>query len=769
MDNPILNARVRLADVLVAVVAIAGYWVFSRSVEYRHDWIVRYLAYVGFLVWLPGFLLLAASSQHRVGWVESVAIGLPLGYTWEALLFFGCSAAGWRDGFFIVAVCATLALLAWSGCMRRWQRLLPALPRVGSFGLLAAAVLALLGSYHLAARMYAPAPLWGGQLLHPTHHDWVYLLSRAEEILHHWPLEDPSLAGTPLSYHYLLMVHVAAAAKVTGLETALVMLRFDQIPMLTGLLFQAYALGRVLCGSKTAGSLGALLVLNAGEISLQASTSGGNFGTLFLEWLHVSPTFFFGVFFMGAILLRAHHVVSLARVEIREWILLFVLAAGATAAKGPVFAPIVLASSLWAVAEFLRRRSCPCRHLAVAIVLGLGFLVSFSFILKGWSGEGTTISPLAFSHITAFWLTHYGPWYQTLVSAGMPSQVSAGVCATACATVIFFGNAGVLILGLLFGLRERRHSLAIWLTLASASCLVSGQLLFLESHAEIYFYLAARLPLAALTGAAVVAIWRRRRLGELLVKATHRGSMLLVATVLGTLCFVMLATEGVIEWWLAGGLIVVFALFVGDAGRILYHHNMGRYVIPLGKWETMRRILPILVVVVIAAAQVNFQLLGSSSGWHLWQTSGAVSRDSELAPLEEALEWVKHETPEDAVLVSSLFTPANNDPVSPRVVDRTTVDKHYYDSALSARRLWVEGPAYLRDYPEAKRRMEMIAAALANKTAEPIAREIHGPCYLLLDRATSTMPFIPISGAVDVFENQRIAVYRILNDSYPRP
>ena len=57
------------------------------------------------------------------------------------------------------------------------------------------------------------------------------------------------------------------------------------------------------------------------------------------------------------------------------------------------------------------------------------------------------------------------------------------------------------------------------------------------------------------------------------------------------------------------------------------------------------------------------------------------------------------------MVIANAFTPRNLAPAA--VIDRTTVDKYYYYSALAERRLWVEGPTYLRDQPEVWRRMRL--------------------------------------------------------------
>ena len=95
-----------------------------------------------------------------------------------------------------------------------------------------------------ASQMYAESPLAAGLPTRAIFHDWVYLVSRAAVIKHNWPLDDPSLSGTPLQYHYFMMVHAAAASATTGVELTVILLRLVMVPLGAVLVAQAYLLER---------------------------------------------------------------------------------------------------------------------------------------------------------------------------------------------------------------------------------------------------------------------------------------------------------------------------------------------------------------------------------------------------------------------------------------------------------------------------------------------------------------------------------------------
>ena len=84
----------------------------------------------------------------------------------------------------------------------------------------------------------------------PDYPRWIAIAADAK---HHWPIEDPSVAGEPLPYHYFVYVHMAAASQVTGLDLPLVFLRLFILPLAVLLVLELVVAGRScaqrLCGA----------------------------------------------------------------------------------------------------------------------------------------------------------------------------------------------------------------------------------------------------------------------------------------------------------------------------------------------------------------------------------------------------------------------------------------------------------------------------------------------------------------------------------------
>ena len=83
---------------------------------------------------------------------------------------------------------------------------------------------------YISLAYFPTAPLPGQESVNyfPDYPRWIAIAADAK---HHWPIEDPSVAGEPLPYHYFVYVHMAAASQVTGLDLPLVFLRLFILPL----------------------------------------------------------------------------------------------------------------------------------------------------------------------------------------------------------------------------------------------------------------------------------------------------------------------------------------------------------------------------------------------------------------------------------------------------------------------------------------------------------------------------------------------------------
>lgn len=744
--------------ILIPFAGLLAYWILARSCGHDHKAIAAYGGYLMLGIWLPGHCLLVLATGHRVGWAYSVALGLPLGFACEILLYLACAMAGFREAYAMVLACGVLGLAGGLVLKGGWRGVLPVAPAAGGRTILGLSFVAFLAMATMAARIYAPAPLDAGRLLHSTHHDWVYLISRAAELKHHWPLEDPSMAGTPLSYHYFLMAHVAAATRVTGLEIPLVLLRLVYVPMAAALLMQAFMLGNLLARSRWGGLLAAVLLFATGEVSWPESNSGGLFQSLFVSWLYVSPTFFFGMIFMGAMMVWMHRIMG-AGGSPAHFGVLFLLALVGTGAKGTTAGPLAAATALWCLWQFIGRRRWSGRMLLAGALLTAGFCTSYVVFLRGYSGEGTVLQPFAFPQVSRFWLEHVGGWQARAEQLGLPRGVASGLVGTAGMLVVLGGLNGVLLAGFIHVFRGRTRAadgFAVWTGLVAVSCVLFGNALFLDSHGESYLYLPMKLPLAALAAAAAVVCWRDRVARAGLEPRTERKILRAVTGGICLLLLLALIASGVLSWWWGWLAVGGLALFLAPPTRTGPAMPGGT-----GTGRFLWGLAPLLPLGLVLVVQLRFFLMGNRSGFTLWQASAATARESSMSELQEALDWMRRNTPTDALIVATTFSPEFSALDRAQVVDRTTADKHYYYSALAERRLFVEGPAYVRDQQEAAVRMQAIRGVLRGEALVLPAKLRGRSLYMLVDRAaTAKVPVVPPTAEV-AFANNRIRLYRI--------
>src|SRR3954465_3413964 len=79
----------------VCVALLAGvYAIAVRACDFDHAAVLRDLGYMAAYVWLPGMVVLGATRKTPVGWVEAIALALPVGYAVEIASFLGFAALG---------------------------------------------------------------------------------------------------------------------------------------------------------------------------------------------------------------------------------------------------------------------------------------------------------------------------------------------------------------------------------------------------------------------------------------------------------------------------------------------------------------------------------------------------------------------------------------------------------------------------------------------------------------------------------------------------
>ncbi|HUR59490.1 MAG TPA: hypothetical protein VM029_17365 [Opitutaceae bacterium] len=691
--------------------AVLGFVLFLlvRACGYDTGVVLKYAAYFGLHVALPGTVALSAIRRRPVSPLLAIALGVPTGFALEIASFVAWSSLGVKQ--FIPYL--PLAWIAF-GVLLRHRRRRPVLAcrwTARQAGVtLALALLFLCTVLAAVSQMFAESPLAGGLPQRAIFHDWMYLVSRATALKHAWPPADPSLAGTTLQYHYFMLIHAASASTVAKLEVTLVLLRLMIVPLGAVLVAQAFVLGRLLSRSSWGGVMAALLTVAAGEMSFAGHYGQPTFLGLFVRWLYMSPTFFFGVSFFGALLLAVSIPGRRGGPDGAQLAWLALLAAAGTGAKGTVVPVLLLGLGFWAAWQWIRERRFPRGLTAIALTMGGSFAVVYFTTMSAWGTGEASFEPFRVLQVTDFWKVHAAQ-LQAALARWMPSSLAGKLAAIACALVVIAGTSGVRLLALAYFLRGNpchRRPMASWLVAVFLSAGALGLLLHLDSYGELYLILLMRLPMAVLAAAFLIGAGRQLHHG-----GARRFEAVRPRPIAG------------IARRMAGGVAAVgiaLALAVQSGGWI--HRNRA------GLTEWLR--LP-------PALRVNDRMLA----------------------LHEAMLWVRDHTEPNAVLVANAFTPGHLRHGRGILVDQTTAGVHYYYSALSERRLYVEGPTYLLDSARARRRMDRAATIFYGGKVPRTGMPDAAPCYAIIDRSLNDGAKIALPDRHRIFVNSRFEIYRL--------
>jgi hypothetical protein len=172
--------------------------------------------------------------------------------------------------------------------------------------------------------------------------------------------------------------------------------------------------------------------------------------------------------------------------------------------------------------------------------------------------------------------------------------------------------------------------------------------------------------------------------------------------------------------------------------------------------------------VLALSVQIGVWVMRNRVGFVDWLRpvhGGKVEENMRL--LQEAMLWVRANTERDAMLIANVHTPSNRQKDHWGALDGTLAGVHYYYSALSERRLLVEGPNYLLDPRRVGERMER-AAEIFHQRKPPSAGMFGAmPCYAVLDRRVGDGASLELPEAARVFANARIEIHRLPRTPVP--
>ncbi len=704
----------------------AALFVVVRACGHDVVGVLGYLGYLAAYVALPGTVAMYAVNRGPLSFSRWLALALPTGFAIEIFSFLGLAALGAKSAYPWMPLLWALALAGVRVRRGEWPvRLRCTAHHAG----IALALVLVFGVTVLmaAGQMFSESPLAQGLPTRAIFHDWVYLVSRAAVIKNNWPLDDPSLAGTPLQYHYFMMVHAAAASWTTHVEIGAVLLRLIYVPLGAVLVAQAYVLGRSVSRSPWGGVLAAFLLVGASEVSLANSYGDPAFLGLFIRWLFVSPTFYFGMIYCGALLLAIAHCARLTRCAARHFFWLLLLGCAGTGAKGTVLPVVICAVGIWLVWRLLRERRVPLRLIGIGVCLAVAFTAVYLPTMSQWKTGNAFFRPYHVFQLTGFW-REYLPVFTQWAATWLPASVASSLGTFTCACVVFAGTCGVRLLAIPYlfmaGRGAREPLLVGWLGAFFVASAGMGLLLELNSHGELYVILMMRLPMTVLAAGFLVAMARR----------------------------------GAAAW----------AEFRAGANPPSARARFARHA-------SFPVTLAGGVLVLAFGLQTSLAWKRNSLGFREWfHTPTDLKPDQYMRDLAEALLWIRHHTEPDAVLISNACTPENMRKDHWGALDRTLTGVHFYYSALSERRLWLEGPSYLLDATNARLRADL-ASDFFYRGRRLTPRLVGGgPAYVLLDHSLRDGAVVPLPAGARLYSNSRMDIYRlaptpaVTRDSVPR-
>ena len=377
------NARARgLAPaglVLLALVALPT--AFGAPLG---DVLLYLVAEVAFAL-LPGmalYLAVAGAPSARMGGnVRLVSLSYAVGLALQIAAFSVTAALGAR---WLLWVYPPIVLLACAPSVRK-SLPKPSVPEAiaSQWGLAVVCLVGLVG-VSVAYFPYDPLPSLHHSVVYFP--DLVFHLGVAAEALHHWPITDPKVSGTPLPYELFIYMKLAASAQTTHISLATILFRLYLLPLIAAVVGLLYSLGLQVSGRRFAALLAPALFLLVGQLGLAPRDSLVFYNTVFFS-LYDSPSYAFGlVMFLGALCVLCDCLTAVTFTA-RRWALLALLLGACSGAKATILPDLL--GGLAILFALGRARARTARALLLA---GATFGVSYAALYRGGTG-GLKLDP----------------------------------------------------------------------------------------------------------------------------------------------------------------------------------------------------------------------------------------------------------------------------------------------------------------------------------------------------------------------------------------
>ena len=343
--------------------------------------VARVLAFVAAYVFVPGCLAYRA-LRPRSDALSVIGMGGALGLALLGIVRFVLGVVGLESA--VRAWPLVALLLAW--ILHRRERTRPSEEPATPLPPLRAVHWLWIGAACLVAiertRLYRT---WTPDVIA----DVLFHAGNAAEFSNHWPLQNPRMAGTPLTYHFFSYTLAAACRDVTGVPIQALCLRILPALVPALLALEVVAAARLLGVANRAAILASILLVLHSDIGQAARALLGfdDVGPVFHGYLDAglfaSPSTSTGfVFFLGLAIFLSAWLDETRRGRTVDLAVAGLFAAAASATKASVMPVAIGGLALLGVVKLLLRR----RILPIAIasaVLGLVSLPMIAWLALG--------------------------------------------------------------------------------------------------------------------------------------------------------------------------------------------------------------------------------------------------------------------------------------------------------------------------------------------------------------------------------------------------
>lgn len=649
--------------------------------------LARFAGYWLLAVLLPGWLVSRALNGPRRTWLGMVGISACTGLALEIAAWMVYSLLGLQQWLWTWPFFALLVLVHPAVRRRLLMRASVSFPWWGSLTL-AVSVAILIRS--LARTFIARNPMPGtSAAIYP---DLLWHLGLIEEAKRSFPLGTPQVIGAgDLHYHFFVDAHVAVASLISGVPSAVLLLKMWMIPFVLLTMALAAAFAEWLSHSVSAAVIAGVLA-TAGASPLVFVHVVGAVGPY--VWNSPSQIYalplIIGVSWQVCRLVQRYQRpegtsaegtsaggTSAGGTAWADWALLAVLSFGVLGAKSSVTPTLLGGAALMWLVAVVRRRSRRLWKPLTAVAIGAVVLTYVAQKLAAGGDAGAGLQLLSELRAT--------PLYRTIVSTApspdsliLPGVFGHGATVT---SALLIGDllrllvvVGAVVAAAL--LRQTRRDLRIWFLIGC--CLASLAAFWLIQHRGLsqYYFVLGVLPLGGVLWAVVFGRLIRTNRATAVIGGVALGVSLIVSLVADTWVIkhpihgraqMLDAARDLLVW--TAGCAVLVGLVTGGVWLVSRRRH----------WAVAVAVVPVAACIGLLLASVPREIAAPPV---VKASVGTVAHDR-----AEAAEWIEANTAPDTVF-------ATNRQCLGEVQRPVCRSRSWWISGLGGRRVLIEGWSY---------------------------------------------------------------------------